>query len=63
MTVLRDRDSTGVGIKSGGVPTKGRQRDAVKRRMEKRDGREVGQDLQADLGPGEALEERGRSGS
>ncbi len=29
--------------------------------MEKRVEREVGQDLQADLGPGEGLEEKGRS--
>ncbi len=44
MTIPRDRDSTGVydmGIKSEGVHTKGRQRDVVKRRMEKRVGREV----------------------
>ncbi len=40
--------------------TKGRQRNVVKRRMEKRVEREVGQDLQADLGPREGLEERGR---
>ncbi len=50
-----------MGIKSEGVHTKGRQRVVVKRRMEKRVGREVGQDLQADLGPGEGMEERGRS--
>ncbi len=41
-----------MGIKSEGV-----QRDIVKRRLEKRVGREVGQDLQVDLGPGA----RGRS--
>ncbi len=33
----------------------------MKRRMEKRVEREVGQDLQADLGPGEGLKEKGRS--
>ncbi len=40
--------------------TKGLQRNVVKRRMEKRVEREVGQDPQADLGPGEGLEEKGR---
>ncbi len=33
----------------------------MKRRMEGRVGREVGQDLQVDLGPGDGLEARGRS--
>ncbi len=64
MNIPRDRDSTGVsdiGVKSEGVHTKGLQRNVVKRRMEKRVEREVGQDLQADLGPGEGLEEKGRS--
>ncbi len=63
MTILRDRDSTGVyyiGVKSEGVHTTGLQMTVVKRRMEKRVEREVGQDLQADLGPGEGLEEKGR---
>ncbi len=48
-------------MKSEGVHTKGLQRNVVKRRMEKRVEREVGQDLQADLGPGEELEEKGWS--
>ncbi len=39
---------------------KGLQRNVVKRRMEKRVEREVGQDLQADIGPGEGFEEKGR---
>ncbi len=47
--------------KSEGVHTKGRQRDVVKRRMEKEVGREAGQDLQVGLDPGEGLEARGRS--
>ncbi len=50
-----------MGIQSEGVHTKGWQRDVVKRRMEKRVGREVGQDLQVDLGPREGLEASGRS--
>ncbi len=45
-----------MGIKNEGVHTEGRQRDVVKRRMEKWVGREVGQDLQVDLGLGEGLE-------
>ncbi len=49
-----------MGIKSEGVHTKGRQKEVVKRRMEKRVGREVGQDLQVDLDPGEGLKARGR---
>ncbi len=64
MTLLRDGDSTGVsdmGIRSEGVHTKGQQRSVVKRRMEGRVGREVGQDLQVDLGPRDGLEARGRS--
>ncbi len=48
-----------MGIKSEGVHTKGRQRDVVKRRMEKRVGREVKQDFLVDLDPGEGLEARG----
>ncbi len=43
--------------------TKGLQRNAVKRRMDKRVEREVGQDLQAGIGPGEGSEERGWSKS
>ncbi len=50
-----------MGIKSEGVHTKGRQRGVVKRRIEGRVGREVGQDLQVDLGPGDGLEAGGRS--
>ncbi len=33
----------------------------MKRRMEKRVGRKVGQDLQVDFGPGDGMEARGRS--
>ncbi len=36
---------------SEGIHTTGRQRDVVKRRMERRVGREEEQDLQVDLGP------------
>ncbi len=50
-----------MGNKSEGVHTKGRQRDVVRRRLERRVGREVGQDFQVDLGPGKGLEARGRS--
>ncbi len=50
-----------MGIVSKGMHTKGRQRDVVKRRMERRVGREVDQDLQVDLDPGDGLETRGRS--
>ncbi len=50
-----------MGFKSEGVHTKGRQRDVVRRRMERRVGREVGQDFQVDLDPGEGLEASGRS--
>ncbi len=50
-----------MGIQSEGVHTKGWQRDVVKRRMEQRVGREEGQDLQVDLGPGEGLEASVRS--
>ncbi len=55
MTIPRDRDITGVkGMrrKSERVHTKGRQRDVVKRRVEKEVGREAGQDLHVGLGPG-----------
>ncbi len=65
MTIPRDGDRTGVWdmwIKCEGVHTKGWQRDVVKRRMEKRVGRKVGQDLQVDLGPGDGLEARGLVG-
>ncbi len=63
MTILRDMDSTCIyhmGIKSELVHTKGRQRGVVNRRMEGRVGREVGQDLQVDLGPRDGLETKGR---
>ncbi len=51
-----------MGIKSEGEQTvKGRQRSVVKRRMDGRVEREVGQDLQVDLGPGDGLETRGKS--
>ncbi len=50
-----------MGIKSEGVHRKGRQRDFVKKQMERRVGREVGRDLQEDLGAGDGLEARGRS--
>ncbi len=50
-----------MGITSEGIHTKGRQRDVVKRRMEGRVGREVGQNLQVYLGPGDGLEARDRS--
>ncbi len=49
-----------MGIKNEGLHKKGRQRDAVKRQMEKWVGREVGQDLQVALGLGEGLETRGK---
>ncbi len=58
MTILRDGESTGaweMGVECEGVHSKGRQRDVVKRRMERRVGREEGQDLQVDLGPGHGL--------
>ncbi len=48
-------------IESEGVHTKGRQRDVVKQQVEIRVGREVGQDFQVNLGPGDGLEARGRS--
>ncbi len=49
-----------MGIKSEGEQrVKGRQRSVVKRRMDGRVERDVGQDLQVDLGPGDGLEEGG----
>ncbi len=45
-------------MKCEGVHAKGWQRDVMKRHMEKRVGREVGQGLQVDLGPGDGLEAR-----
>ncbi len=50
-----------MGSRSEGVHTKGRQRDVVKRRMEKEVGREAGQDLQVGLRPEDGLDARGRS--
>ncbi len=50
-----------MGNESEGVHTKGRQRDVVKRQMQRRVRWEVGQDLQVYLGPGDGLEARGRS--
>ncbi len=53
-----------MGIKSEDEQTvKGRQRSVVKRRMDGRVEREVGQDLQVDLAPGDGLEAWGRSTS
>ncbi len=49
-------------IKCEGVHAKGWQRDVMKRHIEKRVGWEVGQNLQADLGPGDGLEARGLMG-
>ncbi len=46
---------------SGGVHTKGLQRDVVKRRKERDDEWEAGQDLQVGLDPREGLEAVGRS--
>ncbi len=37
------------------------RRDVVRQQMERRVGREVGQDLQIDLFPGDVLDARGRS--
>ncbi len=58
---MRDRDSTGIRGESGGVHTKGWQRDVVKRRMEKGVEWEAGQDLHVGLDPGEGLEAGDRS--
>ncbi len=52
-----------MGGESGGVHTRGWQRDVVRRRMEKGIEWEAGQDLQVGLDPGEGLEAGGKSGS
>ncbi len=66
MTTLRGKvctDMQYMGIEREGMHTKGLQWDVVKRLMERRVGREKGQDLQVGLDPGDGLEEKGRSTS
>ncbi len=51
-----------MGFGGEGVHTKGRRQwGVVKRRMERRVGREIGQVLQVGLDPGDGLEEKSRS--
>ncbi len=66
MTIQRDRVGTGVqdmGIEREreGIHTKGLQWDVVKRRVERWVGREIGQEVQVGLDPGDGLGEKGRS--
>ncbi len=50
-----------MGIERERIHTKGRQWDVVKRCMGRRVGREIGQDLQIGLDPGDGLEKKGMS--
>ncbi len=50
-----------MGIEREGIHAKGRQWDVVKRWMERRVGREMKQDLQIGLDPGDGLEKKGMS--
>ncbi len=50
-----------MGIEKEGIHTKGRQWDVVKQWTGRRVGREIWQDLQIGLDPGDGLKKKGRS--